>query len=38
MVSVLMNVKNADTSLLTNNPLPNTGQIVVVGSLKRAGR
>jgi len=32
MVWVLMNVKNPDSSLLANDPLPNTGHIVVVGS------
>ncbi len=32
MLWVLMNVKNPDTALLTNDPLPNTGHIVVVGS------
>ena len=32
MVWVLMNVKNPDSSLLTRDPLPNTGHIVVVGS------
>jgi broad specificity phosphatase PhoE len=32
MVWVLMNVKNPDNSLLTSDPLPNIGHIVVVGS------
>jgi broad specificity phosphatase PhoE len=32
MVWVLMNVKNPDNALLTSDPLPNTGHIVVVGS------
>ncbi len=32
MIWVLMNVKNPDMSLLTSDPLPNTGQIVVVGN------
>ena len=29
---VLMNVKNPDNSLLTSDPLPDIGRIVVVGS------
>lgn len=32
MVWVLMNVKNPDASLLTSDPLPNIGHVVVVGS------
>ena len=32
MVWVLMNVNNPDISLYANNPLPNMGHIVVVGS------
>ena len=32
MMWVLMNVANPNDSLLTSNPLPHTGQIVVVGS------
>jgi broad specificity phosphatase PhoE len=32
MVWVLMNVTNPDISLYENNPIPNIGQIVVVGS------
>ena len=32
MVWVLMNVRNPDMSLAQNDPLPNTGRIVVVGS------
>jgi broad specificity phosphatase PhoE len=32
MTWVLMNVKNPDNSLLTSDPLPNIGRIVVVGS------
>jgi broad specificity phosphatase PhoE len=32
MMWVLMNVSNPNDSLLTSNPLPNVGQIVVVGS------
>jgi hypothetical protein len=32
MMWVLMNVTNPDTSLLTSDPVPNTGQIVVVGN------
>lgn len=32
MIWVLMNVNNPDISLFVNNPLPNTGRIVVVGS------
>jgi hypothetical protein len=32
MVWVLMNETNPDISLYENNPIPNIGQIVVVGS------
>lgn len=32
MIWIMMNVRNPDVSLLTDEPLPNTGDVVVVGS------